>query len=620
MTDKNNTTDFEQLAEKAEYAAKHQLGLYKFKLFLYALLGYLVIFATLASLFGLIGCIVGMAFYSTALLLLLVKSKLILVIIPMIWVLLKSLWVRFDKPCGYRLTRKQCPALFADINRLRKQLKAPRIHQVIMTSELNAAIVQTPRLGVFGWPRNTLILGLELLLTLSPKEARAVLAHEYGHLSGNHGRFTGWIYRVRQTWYRIMQAFQSNNSLGARMMRKFFNWYAPNFAAYSFALARINEYEADAIAASLTSPASAGGALITTYVSGPYVDENYWQTYFRKADELSQPDHTPWAGLSSFLKTHEPATEELSKRLEQEMARETSYDDTHPSLNDRLTAIRCKAAIPKPGGKTAAEVWLGEQYASILKDFDENWIEVNATAWRERHDYVQSSMAQLAEIESMEDGTLDDEMLWSKARLTEEFGNPVDAEALYRRLQERYPENAEVAFCIGRLVFEKDDDELLRQMKIAQGRNDLVVDACQYAYYYLLRAERADEAEWWKTRAEDKLKIDAAAEQEREHLTTRDMLIYYEPDIEVLSHIIKTLEKHPRIKKAWLAKKVVKHYPEVPALAIAVIGKGLLVKADRLIEELSGQLELSCTLYIVPKAGGYKALAKKIIKVGERIV
>jgi hypothetical protein len=39
-----------------------------------------------------------------------------------------------------------------------------------------------------------------------------------------------------------------------------------------------------------------------------------------------------------------------------------------------------------------------------------------------------------------------------------------------------------------------------------------------------------------------------------------------------------------------------------------------------LIEELSGQLELSCTLYIVPKAGGYKALAKKIIKVGERIV
>ena len=31
MTDKDNTTDFEQLAEKAEYAAKHQLGLYKFK-------------------------------------------------------------------------------------------------------------------------------------------------------------------------------------------------------------------------------------------------------------------------------------------------------------------------------------------------------------------------------------------------------------------------------------------------------------------------------------------------------------------------------------------------------------------------------------------------------------
>jgi hypothetical protein len=28
-----------------------------------------------------------------------------------------------------------------------------------------------------------------------------------------------------------------------------------------------------------------------------------------------------------------------------------TLDDTHPSLNDRLTAIQCKAAIPKPGGK-----------------------------------------------------------------------------------------------------------------------------------------------------------------------------------------------------------------------------------------------------------------------------
>ena len=212
--------DFQKAAIKAERLAQSNIFLYKIQLLFYALLGYGVIFVVLISLFGLLGGMIGMAFMSTALFLLLVKKKLILIILPTIWILLKSLWVRFKSPTGYRLTRQEFPLLFKEIDNLQKVLQSPKIHQVILTPELNAAIVQTPRLGILGWYKNSLILGLELLLILSPEQARAVLAHEFGHLSGNHSRFGRWIYRLRITWYRIMQAFAQEETIGAKMMRR----------------------------------------------------------------------------------------------------------------------------------------------------------------------------------------------------------------------------------------------------------------------------------------------------------------------------------------------------------------------------------------------------------------
>jgi Zn-dependent protease with chaperone function len=51
-------------------------------------------------------------------------------------------------------------------------------------------------------------------------------------------------------------------------------WYAPLFAAYSFALRRTNEYEADRAAAQAAGPRSAADALINVEVMAAYLDES----------------------------------------------------------------------------------------------------------------------------------------------------------------------------------------------------------------------------------------------------------------------------------------------------------------------------------------------------------
>ena len=620
MNNISGKSDFEISVEKAEQLAHSNMGRYKFRILLFALLGYLVIFAVLFALTGLLGGMVVIAFYSSAILLILVKKKLLFIILPMIWVLLKSLWVRFEAPAGYLLPRKDYPDLYAEIDKLQKKLHVPKIHQVLLTPELNAAIHQTPRLGIFGWNRNTLILGLELLLILSPEQAEAVLAHEFGHLSGNHSRFNGWVYRVRHSWYRIIQALHNTNNLGANMMDRFFNWYAPKFAAYSFVLARQNEYEADAIAANLTDPACTGRALVSTHVSGPYVDEHYWQWFFRKADALPQPDQPPWAGLRKFLTDNKPATEQLEQRLQQELQVETSCDDTHPSLQDRLAALKTEPVLPDSGEKTAAEAWLGSRFPRVIEDFDNDWLQANATRWKERYDYATTAKRTLAELQKIENDRLDDEALWKKASLSEEFASAEAAYPIYKAYQRRYPNDPEAAFVMGRLSFDKTDDELLKQMKIALTQPNLVFDTCQYAYHYLLKSNRHDEAEWWREQAEQQLAQNAASEHERAELTTRDTIIPISPDAETMNYIIGKLQANKKVKKAWLAQKKLQYNPEIPAIIIAFTGKGFIFNYETLMQEIAADLDLNCSLYVLPKAGEYKRLAKKVIACGDQIV
>ena len=167
---------------------------------------------------------------------------------------------------------------------------------------------------MLGWQKNTLFLGLELMLSLTPEQLRGVVAHELGHLSGNHSKFGGWIYRIRESWARLMNGMLAQDNIGARMMGKFFGWYAPRFSAYSFPLARKNEYEADAMAATLTSPQDIGDALINVHVVAPYLEENYWQAYFKRADKEEVPEVLPWEGLHGFLQTN--SDPKLQERLD----------------------------------------------------------------------------------------------------------------------------------------------------------------------------------------------------------------------------------------------------------------------------------------------------------------
>lgn len=125
--------------------------------------------------------------------------------------MLPALLGNYSPLYGEILNRSQFPELFAMLDELTAKLKAPQLQNVLLTTKFNASVVQAPRFGIFGSYDNYLTLGLPLMTVLSCEELRAVLAHELGHLSGNHSRFAGLIYRLRQTLTDTVQYMQRVN-------------------------------------------------------------------------------------------------------------------------------------------------------------------------------------------------------------------------------------------------------------------------------------------------------------------------------------------------------------------------------------------------------------------------
>ena len=614
--------EFIALVRQAESEAESQPTFYKVKLAFFAVFGYLIIFLVLAGLLGLAGGLIAMAFFSTGLFLLLLKKKLIFAVLAGIWVLLRALWIKFTPPSGYSLQRTEFPLLFIELDKLRTELNALKIHQVILDNSLNAAVVQHPRLGILGWHQNYLILGYQLLLTLSPAEMRAVLAHEFGHLSGNHSRFGGWIYRVRLSWLRVMSAFEQVDSWGGKLMRKFFAWYSPKFDALSFAFARSNEFSADAVSAELTSAETASRALITVYASAPYLERSYWSHYLRYADDFPVPPYAPFAGLSEFLKTKPQSDEELQSRIQQELAVATHYADTHPSLKDRVEALG--AGVPLPGRTevNAAEAWLGQNNAMVMAQFDQKWMDDYLSSWSERHQYASHAKIKLAEYAAQPVAELSDQDLWDFACWTREFADPAQAITQLMAYQQRFPHHPEAAFFIGSELLEQKNADGLQQLKIAAKSPALIEQVAHLGYQYLIEQQEEDKAQAWWQDCLAQNAIFIAASQERASVSVNDPLQKARTEPELLQQLQDLLQQFSVIGQVWIAEKQVQHFPEDPVYILALKPKFYRYCATDIAAKVAAKLNLRASVFVCSTAGlGHsKALAKKVIKAGEKLI
>lgn len=602
------------LAKLERFALAHP-RLYKLQVGLLAVLGYGYLVLILSLFGGAIAFLLALIFYNPTTSEVWVQL-LILLLIP-IFLILRSLWealtFKLPAPSGIILTPQTTPVLFQLLKKLTSALKCPAFDQVILTSQLNATVLQMPRFGIFGGYQNFLMIGLPLLQSLDVEQVFAVLAHELGHLSGNHSRFSGWVYRMRQTWQLILRRFSQGYSF---LFTPFLNWYIPFFNAYSFVLARIDEYEADRCAVELAGQKATVSALVYTNLK-TFSEAEFWQKIDRQVVQMSDPPPQPFNELGKILES--PLVKEQQEQwLKQILAFQTNAEDTHPCLSDRLMALNVSLADValhlEPIEQTAAVVLLGENLNKLIEQLNQNWQTAITFQWKEQYQEYQAKKRRLEilEAKALSDPlTIDD--AWEQAHLTAQLKNEVEAIPLLELILFRKRDHAWANYLLGEILIHRSDENGLPYLERAMECDpDTILLGCQLLnQFYSLKGDET-QALFYRQKAEKHQQEMALAEKERLQFQKSDR--YQVPQLPegVLNALGQQLSGYPEITTAYLVQRLVKYLPQKPCYILAIRRKPTKISDQALFDRLIKELNYPAYTVIVLLNHSNRGLGKKI--------
>lgn len=565
-----NHAAYEARVRRLEALAQDRPGAYRAGVIGMALLGYAALFVLLAISVGVVLGFVALLFTGKLWILLKFGFKLLVPMGLLGWVVLRALFVRIPPPEGIPLTREALPELFALIDRARESQGVPEPHRVLLIPDMNAAVAEVPLFGIVPLFRSYLLLGISLLEALTPEELEAVLAHEFGHLSGAHGRLTGWIYRVRRAWSMIAEAIEQGEAGGGALVAGFFNWYVPRFGAWSFVMARSNEYEADRAAAAQTSPRTAADALIRVSLASE-AEGRYWQGVSRLPLEHQEVPPDLFAGEAVAVSAA-VANPDAQRWLRYAMGRVTDVDDTHPALTDRLAALGEEVRMPPPMEVSAASL-LGAQHEPLREAIQREWAEVRAEAWAQEAQRRAAMQARLQEVEAeLAQGKLNAERLLERATLTEALRGEEAAGPAWRALLAIEPGSAVACYNVACLELGEDDEAGLGLMERAVAAEpQALLPAASIVIPWLRSQGRHAEADGWLGRARDRAGLLAEDQRERDRVDAQDRFAPPELEPEQRELLIRQLQGTPMLQQAWVVRKLTTHRAEQPLHVLAML-------------------------------------------------
>lgn len=620
-----NNEAFETLVKKLEIQAVEAPQKYLWKVYFLAQLGNLY----LALILGLIvAVLLGMVFAIGTLKALAVK--ILFIGGAFLWMLLKAIWIQIPAPEGRVIHKKDAPELFAMIDEIGKRLNGPRFHEVLLVDDFNAAVVQSPRLGIFGFYKNYLLIGLPLLKTLSKAQFKSVLAHEFGHLAKGHGRQANWIYRSRLRWARLIASLQDSESGGSFLFTPFFKWYAPYFSAYSFPLARASEYQADAAAAELTSPRTSAQALTNVNVIGCYLEEKFWPSIHKQVLHQAQLNFLPFASMNSGLQDA-LKSQETEEWLARALSRTTSLEDTHPALSDRLKAIGAEPELAAPSPEESADKLLGSSLETVDREFDSRWQQNIQSAWGARYDELQKDRSRLKALEEKlqneEAPNLDEKI--EHACLIESINEDTAAALIeFKQLHEEHPDNPRVSYLLASRLLETNDPSGYEMMIACKDQEPrFAVYACKAILEYCYRQQDQEKIKLWTQAFEQAIHIENLDQRERNQVSVHDQFTEHGLSEEVIAKMRAQLAAIDDLKEAYLVRKLTSHFKNEACYVLAFSSSRFIrrfgdnaEKNRQIMNVIKASLDFPGETLIIAIDGQYHEIGDRIIKAGQRIL
>jgi Zn-dependent protease with chaperone function len=268
-----------------------------------------------------------------------------------VWAMLKSLFVRgVDADPGLRLDLRKHPRVRQVLVEVARRLATAPVENVYMTPGTDVAVMERGGLvsQMRGRPERCLILGVGALEGLRLRPFKAVLAHEYGHLSNKDTAGGGFALAVRRS---LLTMARHLGEAGAATWYNpawwFLNGFFRVFLRISQGASRLQEVLADRWAAFAYGSRALEQGLRHVIEQSVRFDAHVCSTLKEVV--------TARAPLSN-LYAHQPAEPLSAAEVEEAVkaalrAKPTAYD-SHPAPADRVAWARALAA---PGTPPAAD-------------------------------------------------------------------------------------------------------------------------------------------------------------------------------------------------------------------------------------------------------------------------
>lgn len=617
--------EFGALVRRLEQRATAQPTGYRLRVLGLAALGYGYMVGVLLLLVALAVVLVltlrGLAF------------KLVVPLVVVIAAVARALWVRMPAPEGIELRESDAPRLFELVRTLQRRLDAPRVDTILIVPDLNAAIVQLPRLGLFGWYRNYLLIGLPLLQALDDTEWQAVLAHELGHLSGRHGRFGAWIYRTRVTWGTLLPVLEASKStVGRFLFSGFSKWYGPWFNAYTFVLARAHEYEADGAAAEVAGAETAVRALLRIEVA-EHVSGGFWDSIQARVKEQPDPPRDAYQQLRSAL-VAEAAGATAAERIAEAWRRETRFDDTHPALADRLRALGWPVEdgpppVPEPLARpSAASVYLGATELRLAETYGERWAGQIKESWQARYQILTEARATLTQLDDREAASLSIDEEWQRIAACRTLGESERIEQLCVELLAREPAHVSARFSLGRVRLERGDPGGVAHMEEAMRQDaDAIVPGCLVLMQHFEASGQPERVEHYRKVGLERQTLVAKAEEERRFMTPKAPLEPHDWSPAMVASLQAQLARFPQLGEAYLARRVVTFLPETACYVLCILPRTPWwamhdkKRAATMVHSIATTVEGPVSFQVYHLVGPLKPMRRRLMKLdGARVV
>ena len=319
----------------------------------------------------------------------------VILLIPLLFHTIYSIYrmlsYRANAPEGIILVRSDAPQLYELIDFICRELDCGPIFQIRIVNQTTAFVTQLPTWGVFGGYRNYLYLGMPIMHLLNCEQMRAVIAHELAHISKKHGYFSIWAARMYTVWDETIQRI-SSSLFGTLFFAKFYHWFIRRLHARTLVLKQFHERQADQYAAQLAGEQNIADSLALLEIWGLYEKRGFYEDYYSKSTAQAEP-----APIYPHYQNHIRCMtqKECDSLYHAVLNVETEFDDSHPSLKDRIEAVHAAKQPPALPHSCCRESWFTAPFIDRCEDA---WKADQEIIWGQYHEERAAQLSVLQDL------------------------------------------------------------------------------------------------------------------------------------------------------------------------------------------------------------------------------